>query len=222
MAKMPDPWNGLKDEIRRLWKAIEELRRRSPFTGTGVHPNGQQGLDSDNYSPGASGFSLNGGTGKAEFKDITLYDLPNSMLATPVDGKPGNANGSGFALSAGSLVELAGQDILVPNGFTRGIGGFGASVFSYNPNTTGGSNGIGGDAIYCQAGIAGTTSHLNPVGVSGSSGYATSFSNAGFDLSGLTPGSTIRLSVYGCSAYQGLAANVNNYANAWAAITWLR
>lgn len=147
--------------------------------------------------------------------------IGNDALTSPVDGMPGNANGSGFALTP-SLVELAGQNLTVPDGFTRAIGSFGGSVFAYNPNTTGGSNGAGGDAIYCQAAIGGQTSHLNPVGVSGNAGYATSFSNAGFDLSGLTPGSTIRLSVYGASAYQNVAANADNFANAWAALTWLR
>ena len=228
MARNPDPWQGLRAELERLKADVKRLLNRSPFFGTGVHPNGNDGLDSDNYSTGVSGFSLNGATGNVEFNSMTLRGgiIGNDALANPVDGKVGNVSASGFALTAGAFTELAGQNIVVPAGFTQALATAGATVFAYNPNTTGGSNTTGGDAIYCYAQVttpAGAVgSHANPVGVTGLGGYATSFSSAGFELNNLTPGSTLRLSVYGCSAYQGLAANPDNYANAYASVVWLR
>jgi hypothetical protein len=147
--------------------------------------------------------------------------INNDALMNPISGDVRNVSGSGFELTT-AFVELAGADIVVPSGFTTLLATAGATVFSYNPNTTAGNNGAGGDAIYSMVQVGGQQSHANPVGVSGSAGYATSFSDAGFKFAGLTAGSTLRLSCYGASAYQGLAANVNNYANAYASLIWLR
>lgn len=239
MSKQPDPRQlELANEVARLRKDLDELRLRSEWTGSGSRPNGAGGVVVDgelivdggearsgNYVGGTSGWHLSG-DGKAEFKDVILYDIPNSMLANPVDGKVGNVSATGFSLGSGALVELAFQNVIVPAGFTQALVTAGGSVFSYNPNTAGGSNGAGGDAVYCMVQITTTAgaqaSRLNPVGVSGSGGYATSFSGAGFNLTALAGGDTIRLSVYGCSAYQALGANPDNYANAYATVMFLR
>lgn len=212
-----DQWTILADLLKR----IKSLEGRSPFYNTGVKPNGVGGLDSNNYVPGVSGFQL---AETPEFNSIKLRGgiVGNDALANPVDGKVGNIGAGGFALTASVFVELAGQNITVPAGFTQALVTAGASVFSYNPNTTGGSNGAGGDAIYCYVACGVQTSHANPVGVSGNGGYANSFSNAGFEFTGLTPGSVLRLSVYGCSAYQNIASHPDNYANAYASVIWLR
>jgi hypothetical protein len=145
----------------------------------------------------------------------------NAWLASPVSGGANNPSVNGFALST-TLVELAGVDITVPAGFSQVVGVIGAFVFAYDPNTTGGSNGTGGDAIYAQARLGATQSRANPLGVSGNGGFTTSSSAVGYTLSGLTGGSTIRLSVYGAAAYQAIAYNASNYANAYASFTWLR
>jgi hypothetical protein len=229
VAKQPDPWRSLQSELLALRREVAELKRRSPYAGTGMAPDGNGGVQSAGFDgdlaagdAGTKGWALN--DQRAAFGELYLRpgSIGNDSLANPVDGKVGNVSTTGFSLTAGTLTELAFQLITVPDGFTQALVAAGASVFSYNPNTTGGSNGAGGDAVYCMAQVAGQASHLNPVGVSGSGGYATSFSGAGFNLTGLTGGSTIRLSVYGCSAYQALAANVDNYANAYATVTFLR
>lgn len=230
MAKLPDSdARSLWGEVKKILQRLKSLENRSPFFGTGMKPDGNGGIQSNDFdgdlsagNAGTKGWAMN--AVRAAFGELFLRpgSVGNDALANPVDGKVGKVSASNFALTAGSFVELAGQNIVVPAGFTQCLAVANSSAFSYNPNTTGGSNGAGGDAIYCYVALAGMTSHPNPVGVSGSGGYATSFSNTGFELTGLTPGSTIRLSVYACSAYQGLAANVDNYAEANASLTWLR
>jgi hypothetical protein len=196
-------------------------------------PNGLGGVQStdfdgnlDTSDAGTTGWAMN--AQRAAFGELILRpgSIGNDSLANPVDGKVANVSASGFALSV-AFVELAYQSITVPAGFTQALVTGGATVFSYNPNTTGGSNGQGGDAIYCMFQVSAPAtgalqSHANPVGVSGSGGYATSFSSAGFNLTGLSGGDAIRLSVYGSSAYQALASNPDNYANTYASLIFLR
>ena len=117
MSKQPDPWRDIVSELAALKKRVDDLSRRSPYAGTGAAPNGDNGLvvdgdlivdgnfdlngqgnvdgsltigsgeaKSGNYATGASGWHL-GGDGKAEFKDVTLYDLPNSMLGFGVSSQ---------------------------------------------------------------------------------------------------------------------------------------
>jgi len=234
MGKQPDinP-RDLVDALVKLTARVKSLEQRSPYTGTGMAPNGLGGVQSTGFdgdlaagNAGTKGWALNDTDAAFGTLHLRPGSIGNESLTNPVDGKVGNVSASGFTLGAGAFTELAGQNLIVPTGFTQALVTAGATVFSYNPNTTGGSNGQGGDAVYCYAQVttpAGAVgSHANPVGVSGSGGYATSFSSAGFELNGLTPGSTLRLAVYGCSAYQNLAANPDNYANAYASVVWLR
>jgi hypothetical protein len=218
-------WTAVRDLIGR----VKSLENRSPFFGTGMKPDGRGGVVSndfdgnlDSLNAGTKGWALN--SARAAFGELLLRpgSIGNDSLTSPVDGKVGNVSRTNFSLGTGTLVEITGQNITVPAGFTQCLVTAGATVFAYNPNTTGGSNGAGGDAIYCMVAVGASFSHANPVGVSGSGGFATSFSGAGFELTGLTPGSTLRLGVYGASAYQSLAANVDNYANAYASLIWLR
>jgi hypothetical protein len=178
--------------------------------------SGTNGIQSSNYVAGTSGWKFNGTSLEANTGVIG-----NGALANPVTGGATWASSTGFALST-TLTELAGINITVPAGFSQAFGTIGAYVFAYNHNTTGGSNGSGGDAIYAQAQISTSQSRANPIGVSGSGGFATSSSGTGYALTGLTPGSTIRLSVYGSSAYAAMASDASNYANAFASVIWLR
>ena len=225
-----DQWSILEE----LWKRIKSVENRSPFFGTGMKPDGKGGTVSndfdgnlDNLDPGTKGWGMNGQ--RAAFGELLLRpgSIGNDSLTSPVDGKVANVSATGFSLSPGTLTELAFQTLVVPSGFTTALIAAGATLFAYNPNTTGGSNGTGGDALYVAVqvsapGVATQVSRANPDGLTGSGGYTSTFSNAGFILSGLTGGSSIRLSAMGCSAYQSLAANVDNYANAFATVTFLR
>lgn len=228
MAKQPQPWRSLTGEVGAIKKDTKNVSTRSPWFNSGARVDGNGGIQSDDFDgdlnnsdAGTTGWALN--AQRAAFGELVLRpgSIGNDSLANPVDGKVGNVSATGFSLTV-AFKELAYQSIVVPDNFTQALVSAGATVFSYNPNTTGGSNGAGGDAIYCYVGCNGQASHPNPVGVSGGGGYATSFSQAGFNLSGLTGGDVIRLSVFGSSAYAGLAANPDNYANAFGTVTFLR
>jgi hypothetical protein len=240
MARQPEyRERDLVELYARLEARLRAVEARSPFSNSGMHPNGADGVTVDGELR-SSGFDGDLAAGDAGSKGWAFNDeraaigelflrpgsISNESLTNPVDGKVGNVSATGFALSPGVLTELAFQTIAVPAGFSQALLTAGATVFSYNPNTTGGSNGAGGDAVYCMVQVttpAGSqASHANPVGVSGSGGYATSFSAAGFNLAGLSGGDAIRLSVYGCSAYAALAANPDNYANAYGSLIFLR
>ena len=219
MGKQPDPFPSLIQRIRKIEEWMRRKDSSSPFFGTGMHPNGSGGIDSDNFVAGVSGYSLKN-TGNVEFNDVTLRGVLVG-LDTPVQQKTYRASAQAFSLST-TLLEKAGLDITVPESCTRASVALFGRMYAINPRTTGGSNGTGGDALYVRVGVAGNYSTTTPDGVSGSNGFATTITSDSFDLTGLTPGGTIRVSVEGGSAYQSLAAHADNYINVVAQITWLR
>lgn len=230
MGRLADPnQQSYSRALAELEQRVHDLETRSQYANTGHAPDGNGGIESTAFdgdlaagNAGSIGWAMN--DQRAAFGELFLRpgSIGNDSLTNPVDGKVGNVSRTGFSLPPSTLTEIVGQDIAVPAGFTQCLVTAGASVFSYNPNTTGGSNGAGGDAVYCAVAVGGVYSHANPVGVSGSGGYASSFSGVGTAFSGLAPGSSLRLSVFGCSAYATLGANPDNYANAYASLIWLR
>lgn len=222
MAALPEPWKSLRAAIERLTERIRSLENRSPFFGTGMHTNGTGGIDSDNFVAGATGYSFKS-DGNAEFNDLTLRGgiIGNDALTNPVVPAVYKLVASNFGLTT-SFVEKDGVDITVPAGFTRlAIGLFGR-MYSLNPNTTGGGDGSGTDALYVRVSIGANDSTATPTGISGSGGFATTNTFDAFNLSGLVPGSVLRFSVKGSSGYQSIASNVDNYISAVAQVTWLR
>jgi hypothetical protein len=199
----------------------EQARQRSssPFYGTGMHPNGEGGIDSDNYVAGVSGYSF-GADGNAEFNDVTLRGALVG-LDTPVQQKTYKAAASAFSLAL-AWAEKAGVTVTVPDGCTRASVALSGRMYAINSRTTGGSDGTGADALFVRVGVAGNFSAATPTGISGSNGFATTTTDDAFDLTGLTPGGTVRVSVEGSSGYQSLAAQADNYINVVASITWLR
>lgn len=206
-----------------MWKAQQEtdrqLRSRSAFTGTGMHPNGSGGIDSDNYAAGVSGYHF-GADGNAEFNDVTLRGILIG-LDTPVSQKTYKSAASSFGLTV-PWGEKAGQNITVPAGCTRASVDIKGRMYAINPRTSGGADGTGTDSLYVTVGINGQFSTATATGISGSNGFATTIALDAFDLTGLTPGSTIRLSVQGSSGYQSLPADPDNYIVGIASITWMR
>lgn len=214
MARQPDPWKSLRDEFRKLQDQIRRMQAASPFFGTGVHPNGNQGLDSDNYVPATSGFSLNGGTGVAEFKDIVLYDLPNSMLASPV--APGSIYDSrtNFALTT-TLTNIRTTTITVPAGFTQAAVSVVVRVQAFN-------NTASLDYLYAQANIAGFNGYALPLAVTGSGGSGINVSPFSTVLSGLTPGGSFTVQIAAQTAFANWAADTDNVAEVSGSILWFR
>jgi hypothetical protein len=220
---MPAPLTPVKileGIMARLTRIEQRLNNVLAHTGLSVPAQGVVQCDG-NFHVATGNLLVDGSTTINGPLVLPNASVNNAWLASPVSGGANNPSVNGFALST-TLVELAGVDITVPDGFSQVVGVIGAFVFAYDPNTTGGSNGTGGDAIYAQARLGATQSRANPLGVSGNGGFTTSSSAVGYTLSGLTGGSTIRLSVYGSAAYQAIAYNASNYANAYASFTWLR
>lgn len=214
MARQPDPWKSLRDEFRKLQDQIRRMQAASPFFGTGVHPNGNQGLDSDNYVPATSGFSLDGGTGVAEFKDIILYDLPNSMLANPVMAAAAYDYTTNFALST-TLTNIRTKSIPVPAGFTTAAVTLTVRVYAIN-------NTAGLDYLFSQANVNGYNGVALPVAASGSNGSAMNVSTFSVVLSDAALGSTLTLQVAAQTNFGGWAANASNAADLSASIAWYR
>lgn len=216
MAKIPPVRRTLTGEIRKDRENARASRNGSPFFGTGVHPNGQQGLDSDNYVPGQSGFSLNGGTGVAEFKDIILYDLPNSMLANPVLTTVHHAEGDSFAVTAGPNVAKATITVTVPEGFTTAQVTAHAMVSVHNTTAD-------EDQLFCVAWIQNDSSRGWSSAASVLAGKMGSLNNtATAQITGLTSGGTFTVQVATSTGNANWPSSPGNVANIDATILWTR
>jgi hypothetical protein len=179
--------------------------------------SGTNGIQSSNYVAGTSGWKFDGTSLEANTGIIG-----NGALANPVIPGVVNLYVSFFGLGFPGYAEVAGIDLTVPNGCTQLQFTGTAAIDCYNPKTTGGNNGVGGDYLYTQIRIGSKTSPGNwATGVSGSNGNATSIRSYSDLLTGLTPGSTVRASIYGSSDY-GIASNSGNLASLSAQLTWLR
>jgi hypothetical protein len=153
--------------------------------------------------------------------------IGNDALTDPVVPGVVNVTAQNFTLAPGgsaALAEKVGANLVVPDGCTRLLANVQVSVYAVNPNSTGGSNGAGGDAYYAAARLGSTSSwsDASPFGVSGSGGFATASESQAYELSDLTPGDTIRLSGGGASGFQSIAATANNRATISAVLLWLR
>lgn len=216
MGKQPDPIPSLLTRLRKIEEWMRRKDSSSPFFGTGVHPNGNQGLDSDNYVSGTSGFSLNGGTGVAEFKDIVLYDLPNSMLASPVLTTVHHAEADSFAIGNGANVAKATVTVTVPAGYTKAQVTAFAMVNGFNTASA-------EDQLFCVAYIQSDTSRGWSASQHVAVGKAVSLNNtATAQLTGLTGGSTFTVKAATSTSNFNWPADSGNVANIDATILWTR
>lgn len=230
MARQPEPWKTLRDEIRKIQDQIRRMQAASPFFGTGFHPTAANGIESDDFDgdldagdAGSKGWAFN--SARAAIGELFLRpgSLSNDYLTSPVVPGVARNAATGFSLTAGTLVEKVALDLIVPDGTTRLLCTAAARLYALNPNTTGGSNGSGGDALYVSIRLGSSTATVaTPTGLSGSGGFATTSTDESYSLTGLIPGSTLRLSVLCASGYANLAANTDNRASFSATLLWLR
>lgn len=221
MAKMPDPQPSLLARIRKIEEWMRRKDSASPFFGTGMSPNGLGGLDSDNFVTGVSGYRL---AETPEFNDLKLRGsiISNDALASPVVPGVAREVASGFTLAVATLQEKAGTDLTVPDGCTRLLATVSGRLYAVNTRTTGGADGTGTDALYVSIKLGSTAATLaTPTGISGSNGFATTTTSEAYSLSGLIPGSTLRLGVWCASGYQTLT-HADNRASYSATLLWLR
>lgn len=147
--------------------------------------------------------------------------VSNEALESPVLPDVRMANATNFSLTT-TLSEKVSIDVSVPDGFTRLLAKVDGFIYANNPNTTGGSDGNGGDAISARTDVGGWNSAWMPEGVSGNGGFSTQSSSLAVLIENLTLGATIHMAELGMSNYQTIAANVNNRAFLSALLIWLR
>lgn len=228
MSAVPTPWPSLRADILKLREQVRRITNASPFSNTGVHIPAPGQIVSDNYVEGVSGFALRGGDGYLEIGDVRIRGgiIGNDALSDPVIPGVVNQQATNFGLAGGGtpgLAEKVGANLVVPDGCTRLLANVQGSLFAFNPNTSGGSDGSGASAYYVAIKLAGSAwSDHSPVGVTGSGGYATATTGEAYNLTGLTPGDTLRLSVGGSTGYTSVAADSGNRATVSATLLWLR
>jgi hypothetical protein len=207
---------------------IRRLEQRQPFANTPIRPQADGSVQSSDFdgdlatdNAGTKGWALS--SLKAAFGELILRpgSIGNDSLTDPVKQTVHKASGSNFPLTT-TDTERAGVNITVPAGFTQAQVSMFGRMYAINPNTTGGADATGTDALYVSVGIAGNYSLATPTGISGSNGFATTNGFDSFILTGLAPGSTIRLSALASCAYQPIAATADNFISAVASISWLR
>lgn len=228
MSKLPEPKRTLSGEIRKDRLKARRMLNSSPFFGTGIHPTAGGGMESDSFDgdlatndAGTTGWAFN--DQKVALGEVILRpgSVSNDALANPVIPQVARLYTEGFSLTT-SYASKDSASITVPDGCTRLLAVVSASMYCVNQNTTGGSDGSGGDAIYVRATLAGSNTGGSPVGLSGSNGFTTTTSSDSFQLTGLTPGGTVAFGVEGKSGYQSIPSYVDNWVKAVATLIWLR
>jgi len=228
MPSTPEPFRTLSAEIRKVREDVRAARNASPFFGTGIHPTGNGGMESDAFDgnldtddAGTTGWAFN--DQKVAVGELILRpgSIGNDSLTNPVIPGVHKVNSSGFAVTL-SWTEVVGGNVTVPAGCTQLLATSSVWVYAINPNTTGGSNGTGGDTLWCYVDIGGSSGEVYGLGLSGNSGYTTATSGFSLLKTGLTPGSTIRIKGMAASAYASLGSDAFNTATISTTLIWLR
>jgi hypothetical protein len=209
---------GIESQISLLHE-----RMNNPLANTGLTVPGAGTTQVDgNFHVATGNLLVDGSTTINGPLVLPNASVDDAWLVKPVIPGVVNLYVSFFGLPIyPTFSEIAGVDLTVPAGCTQlqftGTG----SLDCYNSKTTGGNNGAGGDYMYPQVRIGSSTSPGNwATGVSGSNGNATATRSYSQLLTGLTPGSTVRASVYGSSDY-GISSVSGNLGSLSAQLTWL-
>lgn len=200
MGKQPDPIPSLLTRLRKIEEWMRRKDSASPFFGTGMHPNGAGGLDSDNFVTNVSGYRL---AETPEFNDLKLRGglIGNDALTNPVVPQgiwKGTTANFGLAVTWSNLVT---QAVVVPAGASSVIvHGFVRLVAS---NTTASK-----DYLYSDLVIAGQNcgGFSTPV-TSGDAG--TSMCSFVRVMTGLTPGDTFDVIARGSTGLASWASSDN-------------
>lgn len=222
MGKLPPTRRSLTGEIRKDRENVRAQRNGSPFFGTGFHPTGNNGIESDDFDgdldtgdAGSRGWAFN--SIRAAIGELFLRpgSLTNDSLASPVATAVAHADASDFTLSPGASVAKATATVVVPTGYTRAMVTATAAVSAFNPNTA-------YDYLFCAALIQDDTTrgYELPVTVNPSeSGIAMHTATA--LLTGLSGSFTVKAAC-STSSLDWLTSVSGNVANIDASIVFLR
>jgi hypothetical protein len=216
VAKQPDPQPSLIGRIRKIEDWMRRKDSASPFAFTGMHPNGNGGIDSDNFVAGVSGYRF-ADDGNAEFNQLTLRAgiVGNDALTSPVVPGVINAGSSGFAIGTSYATVYSGN-IAVPAGFTSAAISVVARVFALNN----GSSSV--DYLRARPAIAGNTGTGVPVAATNAGGSATATTPLSVVLSGLTGGSNVAVSIQAAADYAAWPSDSLNRADLSGSVLWFR
>lgn len=222
MAKLPDSdARSLWGEVKKILQRLKSLENRSPFFGTGMRPDGQGGVVSNDFdgdlsvgNAGTKGWALN--SAAAAFGSLFLRpgSVGNDSLANPVAPQYVYDYTSNFALST-TIAHIRRTTITVPPGFTSAVVNVTGRVYAVN-----GTAGL--DYLYAQTNISGFNGLALPLPVSASGGSGTNVSPFAVVLSGLTPGGTFSIDVDAQTAFGAWDANTANTMDVSGTILWFR
>lgn len=227
--QMPNNQSSRYDRLLREMQAeIDQLKAArnldlatiTALAGMGIRTSDFNGTDFAH--PGSQGNYFGGDGLVANNIYLRPGSVGNDKLTTPVVPGVINSIATNFAVSHTAWTNTVSFNATVPAGCTQLLALATGMVYAVNPNTTGGSNGTGGDVLECRIGIGGTFGMAAGVSISGSNGQTSCPAAYAQLLTGLTPGGTVTLVTQSLTGFQAFAANSNNQANLCATLTWLR
>lgn len=219
MARTPDRRRTLTGEIRKQREQVRRVGNASPFFGTGMHPNGEGGLDSDNYVAGESGYSFRA-DGNAEFNDLTLRGgiIGNEALTNPVKPDVSSNFDSGFSIGTTYAVKMT-RTWVLPAGFNVAQISGTAKAVALNDTA-------GVDYLYVRSRITRVSDGMDVFGygspvLAPAGGLATGY-GLGVAYVPLNPGDSIRLQVECMTSFGTWSSSASNVAEWSGMISWYR
>ena len=147
--------------------------------------------------------------------------IDNAALANPIQVQSIYLDVSNFVVTT-SYVSLASATITVPAGFTSALVTVSGQVGCFNPHTTGGSDGVGGDFLLCRPNV-GTTLGI-PLGTQfpGNNWWGHDVTLLSTVRTGLSGGGTFSVGISASVDYANMAAFAANEAVLSGNILWFR
>jgi len=228
---MPNDRPGdMARRIADLERAVRELRAArnldqgtiTPAAGMGIRTGDFDGTDFAH--PGTTGNYFGGDGLVANSLYLRPGSVSNDALTNPVIPDTASVRATNFAVSGGAFALLGTATKAVPAGFSQLLVTASGWLFARNPNTTGGVDGTGTDAMYCFVRVTGSDGNSDSTaygqGISGFGGFTTATSGVSALKTGLT--GSVTLQIWGGTSVQSFATNAQNSATLSATLLWLR
>ena len=226
---MPNDRPG--DLVRRiadLERAMRELRAArnldqatiTPEPGIGIRTGDFDGTDFAH--PGTVGNYFGGDGLVANSLYLRPGSISNDELTNPLEKKRIRNSATNYAVPSGSFTQVCSVNATVPDGFTGVMAIANGYNFVRNTNTTGGSNGAGGNLVYTLVGFGGLFTDAEGWPLSGGGGFTGSGVSVTFDITGLTGGDVLTLSLLVGVGYDTIPADSLTRGFVSAGLFWFR